>query len=63
VLLDANPLESIHNVRRIEAVVARDRIYERRHLADLVTSVEALAGRWQTSCKLLWGLIRFTFTV
>jgi cytosine/adenosine deaminase-related metal-dependent hydrolase len=62
VLLDANPLENIRNVRQIEAVVARDRIYERPHLAALVTSAEALAERWQTSCKLLWGLIRFTFS-
>lgn len=62
VLLDANPLENISNVRRIEAVVARDRIYERSQLAALVTSAETLAGRWQTSCKLLWGLIRSTFT-
>lgn len=62
VLLDANPLENIRNVRHIEAVVARDRIYERPHLAGLVTSAETLAERWQTSCKLLWGLIRFTFS-
>jgi hypothetical protein len=62
VLLDANPLENIHNVRRIEAVVARDRVYDRRHLDELVTSVETLAGRWQTSCKLLWELIRSMFT-
>jgi hypothetical protein len=62
VLLDGNPLENIRNVRRIEAVVARDRVYERADLTDLMTSAEAFAGRWQTSCKLLWGLIRFTFT-
>lgn len=59
VLLEANPLEDIENVRRIETVIHRSLVYERAHLAELVASVEALAGRWQTSCKLLWGLMRF----
>ena len=42
VLLDANPLESISNVRRIRAVVADGRLYRRADLDRLLAEVAAL---------------------
>jgi imidazolonepropionase-like amidohydrolase len=45
VLLDANPLDDIHNTQKIRAVVADGTLYDRADLDRLVTSVEALTGR------------------
>jgi imidazolonepropionase-like amidohydrolase len=42
VLLDANPLEDISNTRRISAVVLRGRLFQRRDLDALLTSVAAM---------------------
>jgi imidazolonepropionase-like amidohydrolase len=36
VLLDANPLESISNVRRVDAVVANGRLYDHRMIDALL---------------------------
>lgn len=45
VLLDANPLEDIGNVRRIRAVVAAGRMLDRSALDQLLTRVKAAAQR------------------
>ena len=45
VLLDANPLEDIRDVRRIKAVVARGRYFDRASLDRLLRQATALAGR------------------
>jgi imidazolonepropionase-like amidohydrolase len=45
VLLDANPLESIGNTQRINAVVANGRLLDRQVLDALLTQVEAAAKR------------------
>ena len=39
VLLSANPLEDIQNVRRIEAVVARGRLFDRSDLDRMLAEV------------------------
>lgn len=44
VLLDANPLESIGNTRRINAVVVNGRLYSRAELDTMLAAVESLAG-------------------
>ena len=44
VLLDGNPLESIGNTRRINAVVANGRLYSRAELDAMLTAVEKLAS-------------------
>src|SRR6476661_7574594 len=38
-LLSANPLDDVRNIRRIEAVVSRGRVYNRRDLRELVETV------------------------
>ncbi|MND08688.1 hypothetical protein D3C83_314830 [compost metagenome] len=43
VLLDANPLDSIGNVRRIRAVVAAGRYLDRSELDRLLAQVQAAA--------------------
>jgi len=43
VLLDANPLEDIANVRRIRAVVAAGRFLDRSALDQLLTQAKAAA--------------------
>jgi imidazolonepropionase-like amidohydrolase len=45
VLLDANPLEEIGNTRKISAVVASGRLFDRRALDAMLSRVEAIAGR------------------
>ena len=44
VLLDANPLESIGNARKISAVVANGRFLDRKVLDRLLSQVEAAAN-------------------
>jgi imidazolonepropionase-like amidohydrolase len=43
VLLGASPLTDIHNTRKIEAVIANGRLYDRHALDDLLSQVEAAA--------------------
>jgi imidazolonepropionase-like amidohydrolase len=45
VLLDANPLDDIANVGRIEAVVLRGRLFDRAGLDQLLAAVEAAPDR------------------
>jgi hypothetical protein len=45
VLLTANPLEDIHNTRKISAVFARGRLYDRVALDRILGQVEAAAKR------------------
>ncbi|MGH8437170.1 MAG: hypothetical protein ACRERX_22515, partial [Pseudomonas sp.] len=44
VLLDANPLDDIRNVRRINAVVLNGRYLDRARLDQLLAGAEAAAG-------------------
>jgi imidazolonepropionase-like amidohydrolase len=46
VLLDANPLLNIDNTRRIRAVVAGGRLFERRELDAMLAEIESAATRW-----------------
>jgi hypothetical protein len=45
VLLDANPLEEIGNTRKIAAVVYAGKLFPRASLDEMLTQVEARAGR------------------
>src|SRR3984957_12463209 len=45
VLLRANPLEDIHNTRKISAVVAQGRLYDRAGLDQILEQVQAAAKR------------------
>jgi imidazolonepropionase-like amidohydrolase len=45
VLLDANPLDDIHNTRRIHAVISRGRLFRRADLDALLREAEAMAGQ------------------
>lgn len=45
VLLDANPLTDITNLRRIRAVIVRGRLLERDELDDIFARVKAVAGQ------------------
>ncbi|MDQ2978957.1 MAG: amidohydrolase family protein [Acidobacteriota bacterium] len=45
VLLDANPLEDIENIRRIHAVIVNGRYLSRESLQQLLASAEASAGK------------------
>jgi imidazolonepropionase-like amidohydrolase len=44
VLLDANPLEAIDNVRRIAAVVVNGRLLDRKELDQMLAQIEAAAS-------------------
>ena len=45
VLLDADPLEDIHNTQRINAVVMKGRYYSRQALNAMLERTAALANR------------------
>jgi hypothetical protein len=45
VLLSANPLEDIHNTRKINGVVANGRLFDRAALDEMLKQVEAAAKR------------------
>ncbi len=45
VLLSANPLTDIHNIRKISAVVANGRLFDRKDLDAMLTGVEAAAKK------------------
>jgi imidazolonepropionase-like amidohydrolase len=46
VLLDASPLDNIDNVRKIRAVVARGRMFERRELDAMLADIQRAASQW-----------------
>jgi imidazolonepropionase-like amidohydrolase len=45
ILLDANPLENIHNTQRIRAVIVQGRVLGRSALDQLLASVREFAER------------------
>jgi len=45
VLLDANPLEDVHNTQEIRAVVINGRLLDRQELDDLLRKAEADAKK------------------
>ena len=58
VLLAANPLDSIAATRRIRAVVAGGRLYDRQRLDALLAFVSGQAGAPHNWMKLVWGFAR-----
>ena len=44
-LLDANPLSDITNIRRIRAVILSGRLLDRKELDNVLTQVKAAAGQ------------------
>jgi hypothetical protein len=46
VLLDASPLNNIENVRKIRAVVARGRVFDRNELDALLADIQRAASQW-----------------
>lgn len=58
VLLGANPLDDIANIRKIMAVIHDGRLYDRARLDDLLTFVRSQARAPQNWAKLLWGFAR-----
>jgi hypothetical protein len=46
VLLDASPLANIENVRKIRAVVARGRVFERNELDAMLVDIQKAASQW-----------------
>jgi imidazolonepropionase-like amidohydrolase len=44
VLLDANPLEDIHNTKKINAVIANGRLLDRKTLDEILSQIETLAN-------------------
>jgi hypothetical protein len=46
VLLDSNPLENIDNTRKIRAVVAGGRVFERKELDTILSDVQRAASDW-----------------
>ena len=45
VLLDANPLDDIHNTAKINAVVANGKYFSRSDLDELLAQAKAKAGK------------------
>jgi len=50
VLLDANPLDDIHNTRKIRAVILAGRYFSRSDLDEMLRRVEVAAAAFQMTC-------------
>jgi len=46
VLLDANPLEDINNIRKIRAVVTNGRMFDRNQLDAMLADIQKSASQW-----------------
>ncbi len=46
VLLDANPLDHIENIRKIRTVVAAGRVFDRQELDAILADIQSSASRW-----------------
>lgn len=62
VLLDANPLESIANTRRIRALLHNGRLYDRQQLDALLVFAKRQAATPHNWAKLLWAFARSSVT-
>lgn len=51
VLLNANPLDDIHNLRLIQAVVLRGRLFDLPALASLATAAEQAVIQQNTAAQ------------
>jgi imidazolonepropionase-like amidohydrolase len=49
VLVDANPLDNIDNVRKIQTVVANGRMFDRNQLDAMLADIQKTAGQWAGS--------------
>jgi imidazolonepropionase-like amidohydrolase len=58
VLLDADPLADIGNVRRVDTVVLAGAVYDRARLDALLADVESAAGHWSMWPKFAWQALR-----
>ncbi len=57
ILLTANPLDSIANTKRIDAVVQSGRLYDRARLDALLAFTRGQAGAPHNWAKLIWGFL------
>jgi imidazolonepropionase-like amidohydrolase len=57
VLLTANPLDDIANVRNVDSVVLAGAVYDRTRLDALLAGVEQSAGHWSMWPKFIWQLL------
>lgn len=58
VLLDADPVRDIENVRRIHTVVLAGAVYDRQKLDALLEAVERAASHWSMWPKFIWQALR-----
>ncbi len=56
VMLDANPLENIDAVRRVNTVVLAGVVYDRAALDGMLEKVESIAGSWTMWPKFAWQI-------
>ena len=57
-LLDANPLDDIHNTQRIRAVVFNGNYYDRNALDDIQRAVQRRARSRTAGCKMIWRFVK-----
>lgn len=58
ILLKADPLESIRNSQRIEAVIFNGNLYDRQAIDRIDAHVQKQARSWSVGCKMLWRFVR-----
>ncbi len=57
-LLDADPLADIENIRTVNTVVLAGAVYDREYLDALLEEVESAAGHWSMWPKFAWQALR-----
>lgn len=58
ILLDANPLDDIHNTAKISGLLFNGQYLDRTALDELLTFAEDQAGSIRTNLHLLWGALK-----
>lgn len=57
-LLDANPLDDIGHLRRIDTLIYDGKIYARKDLDGMLAFAHEQATSYATTCQFIWGMLR-----
>lgn len=57
-LLDANPLDDIRHLQKMDTLFYDGKIYGRKDLDAMLAFTQEQASSYATACKFIWGMIR-----
>lgn len=57
-LLDANPLDDIAHLKKIDTLIYDGKLYPRKDLDAMLAFAHEQASSYATACKFIWGMLR-----